>query len=61
MGIPSNEHSAHERLTELESRMTEFHQAMREAASSIDAHVYMSLVDKLRDLEESVSGLRRAL
>jgi hypothetical protein len=59
--LAPNEHPAHALLTELESRMTELHAAMREAASSIDAHIYMSLADKLRDLEESVSELRRVL
>jgi hypothetical protein len=43
------------------ARLSAFQATMRESASMIDAHAYMQLADKLRDLEEAITELRRSL
>jgi hypothetical protein len=53
--------AADEHCADVVAKLSEFQTAMRAAATSIDAHVYMKLSNKLRDLEEAITGLRRAL
>jgi hypothetical protein len=59
--VPTPPSPIFKQFNEVETCLSELQKTLRETASSIEAHIYMTVTDKLRDLEESVFTLRRMI